>query len=301
MSNRPPHICVCICTYKRQQLLRRLLAELGNQKTDELFTFSLVVVDNDLLASSRSVVDEFVSQSSIPATYCVEPRQNIALARNKAIASACGDFVAFIDDDETPTNSWLLTLFNALHHYQVDGVLGPVKPQFDVTPPAWVVQGKFYDRPSYPTGFVIDWRKGRTGNVLLKRSLFEGLNPVFRPEFRTGEDQDLFRRLIARGGVFIWCHEAMAYEAVPATRWSRKFMLKRALLRGATSRLHPSFGAREAAKSILAVGIYAIALPVAYALGKNRYMAVLVRFCDHAGRVLALLGVNPIREPYVTE
>ena len=29
--------------------------------------------------------------------YCVEPRQNIALTRNKAIEHAKGDFIAFID------------------------------------------------------------------------------------------------------------------------------------------------------------------------------------------------------------
>ena len=34
--------------------------------------------------------------------YCVEPRQNIALARNKALQNAEGDLIAFIDDDEFP-------------------------------------------------------------------------------------------------------------------------------------------------------------------------------------------------------
>src|ERR1051325_8420557 len=89
---------------------------------------------------------------------CVEPRQNIALARNMAVANAKGDFIAFIDDDELPGGEWLLTLFSAYQQYGVDGVLGPVKPRFDEPPPKWVVDGRFCERPSYPTGFVIDWR-----------------------------------------------------------------------------------------------------------------------------------------------
>src|SRR5205085_902502 len=103
----------------------------------------------------------------------------------------------------------------------------------------WVVKGNFYDRASYPTGFVIDWKKGRTGNVLLKRHLFDADTPPFRPEFVTGEDQDFFGRMIDKGYVFIWCHEALAYETVPPIRWKRTFMLRRALLQGATSLVHP--------------------------------------------------------------
>jgi succinoglycan biosynthesis protein ExoM len=222
------------------------------------------------------------------------------MARNRAIENAAGDLIAFIDDDEFPIKRWLLTLFEALNKFGVDGVLGPVKPHFDDEPPQWVVKGKFYDRPSYPTGFVIDWRKGRTGNVLLKRQLFDPSTQVFSPEFRTGEDQDLFRRLIAKGHVFIWCHEAMAFEVVPRARWNYSFMLRRALLQGAASRLHPTFGVRDIAISMIAVPAYIAVLPFSLVLGQGRFMSPLVRLCNHAGRLLGSLGINPIGEPYVT-
>ena len=300
MTKANNHISVCICTYKRQDLLDRLLTELRSQETGNLFTYSIVVVDNDELRSAEPLVKNFSAESRIEINYCVEPRQNIALARNKAIANARGNLIAFIDDDEFPINRWLLTLFEALNKFRVDGVLGPVKPHFDNEPPRWVVDGKFYDRPSYPTGFVIDWRKGRTGNVLFKRELITSDDQLFRPEFRTGEDQDFFRRLIEKGHVFVWCHEAMAYEVVPPVRWDRRFMLKRALLRGATTRLQANFGVREIATSLVAVPAYAIALPFALMMGQAKFMLLLVKICDHSGRLLALVGINPIREQYVT-
>jgi succinoglycan biosynthesis protein ExoM len=300
MSNDAQHIGVCVCTYKRPQLLKRLLEELRGQDSGGSFTYSIVVVDNDHSRSAEAVVEEFVSSSAIPIKYCVEPQQNIALARNKAIENADGDLIAFIDDDEFPIKRWLLTLFEALNKYGVDGVLGPVKPHFDEEPPQWVVKGKFYDRPSYPTGFVIDWRKGRTGNVLLKRQLFRAGTQLFSSDFRTGEDQDFFRRMIEKGHVFIWCHEAMAYEVVPPARWDCSFMLRRALLQGAASRLHPTFGARDIAISMIAVPAYAAALPFALVLGHGRFMSPLVRLFNHIGRLLALLGINPVGEPYVT-
>ncbi len=301
MTNEIKHISVCICTYKRPQLLNRLLAELGRQETAGRFTYSIVVVDNDHLQSAKAVVSDFAAASSIPTSYCVEPRQNIALARNKAIENADGDFVAFVDDDEFPTKRWLLTLFKGCHEYDVDGVLGPVKPHFDQEPPKWVVKCGLYERPTYPTGFVIDWTKGRTGNVLLKRRIFEGSAQPFRPEFRTGEDQDFFRRMIEKGYVFIWCNEAVAYEVVPTIRWKRTFMLRKALFRGAACLVHPTFGALDIAKSVTAVAVYTVALPFALVLGHHRFMTVLVKLFDHLGRLFALLGIKPIREPYVTD
>jgi len=301
MTNEAKHISVCICTYKRPHLLKRLLEELGRQETNGFFTYSIVVVDNDVLRSAEAVVSNFAAAESIPIRYCVEPRQNIALARNKAIENANGDFVAFIDDDEFPTGRWLLTLFIACNEYDVDGVLGPVKPHFDEEPPKWLVEGKFYERQSYPTGFVIDWPKGRTGNVLLKRRIFAASQQPFSPDFLTGEDQDFFRRMIDKGYVFVWCNEAMAYEVVPPARWKRTFMLKRALVRGANCVLHPTFGAHDVAKSIVAVPTYAVALPFAFVLGHHRFMSLAIKLSDHLGKLLALVGVDPVREPYVTE
>lgn len=301
MTDRKPHISVCICTYKRPHLLERLLQDLGTQETSGLFTYSIVVADNDQLRSAEPIVSDFAAASTIPVTYCVEPQQNISLARNKAIENATGDFIAFIDDDEFPTKDWLLNLFKACEEYQVDGVLGPVKPHFDEEPPHWVVRSKLYDRPTYPTGFVIDWRKGRTGNVLLKKRIFAGSARPFRPEFLTGEDQDFFRRMIEKGHVFIWCNEAVAYEVVPPTRWKRTFVLRRALLRGAVSRVHPTFGARDIAKSAIAVPTYLVALPFALVLGHGGFMTLLVKLFDHLGKLLACLGITPIKEPYVTD
>ena len=300
-NNETKHICVCICTYKRPLLLNRLLVELGGQDTSGLFTYSIVVADNDYLQSAKPIVDTFAATSSVLIKYCVESRQNIALARNKAIENTKGDFIAFIDDDEYPTKRWLVTLFEACNKYDVDGVLGPVKPYFDEETPKWVIKGRFYERATYETGIVIDWRKGRTNNVLLKMRLFKDGVPPFRPEFRAGEDQDFFQRMIEKGYAFIWCNEAVVYEAVPPLRWKRTYMLRRALLRGAMEPKTANFGMLNIAKSILAVPAYTVALPFALVLGHHRFMGLLVRLFDHVGLLLALLGIDVVTEPYVTE
>ena len=294
------HISVCICTYNRPELLQHLLNSLRDQVTWKLFTYSIVVSDNDSKRSAEKITRDCATSSGIPTVYCVQPQQSIALARNEAVAKACGDLIAFIDDDEVPGQDWLLTLYLALEQYGVDGVLGPVKPLFEENTPKWVVAGRFYDRPSYPSGHVITAKEGRTGNVLLDRRLFKAGMQAFRPQFATGEDQDFFRRMIAAGHVFVWCNEAIAYEAVPPVRWRRRFMLRRALLRGATAVLHPTFGPRDVVKSVVAVPVYLLLLPCALAFGQHKFMTVLTKLFDHLGKLLALIGIKPVRAQYIT-
>ena len=135
---RRKHICICICTYKRPEILGQLLKHLSGQNTEGLFSYSIVVADNDHVQSARSVVHEFAAESSISVSYCVEPQQSIALARNKAVSTATGDFIAFIDDDEVPSPDWLRLLFEAIESYGADGVLAPVLPRFLTPPPEWI-------------------------------------------------------------------------------------------------------------------------------------------------------------------
>ena len=295
------HISVCICTYKRPECLKRLLSELSRQDTDDLFSYSIVVADNDHLRSAELVVAEFASVSPVPVKYCVEPRQSIPLARNKAVMNANGDFVAFIDDDEFPTKHWLLLLFKTLKEYEVDGVLGPVKPHFDAQPPRWVVEGQFHDRPTHRTGLRLGWNYCRTGNALLKSQLFGQQAQPFRPQCLSGEDQDFFRRMIENGRTVVWCNEAVVYEIVPPARWKRSFLVKRALLRGVFSLRNHGFPPARILQSIVAAPSYAAALPVALVLGQATFMTCMFRLSFHLGRLLALVGVNPIRRPYLTD
>lgn len=302
MSDQANHISICICTYKRPELLSRLLNSLRDQDTRGLFTYSIVVADNDRLRSAEPVVSEFRPSSSVPIKYCMQPERSVGLTRNRAIENSDGNFIAFLDDDEFTTKDWLRTLFETCQQYNVAGVLGPVESHFDKAPPDWVIKGNFYRHSISPTGSLVSWTKARTGNVLFKREILPGGEPPFKQQFRGGgADQDFFRRMIENGNVFIWSEEAVAYEVVPPVRWKRSFMLRRALLRGSATTLHPTFGARDILKSLVAVPAYSVALPLAMAFGQHRFMALMIKLCDHLGRLLASVGIRPIKVAYVTE
>jgi len=291
------HISVCICTLKRPDLLSRTLANLENQKTDGLFTYSVVVSDNDEMRSAEPAVAGFSSATGRAVTYCVEPRQNIALARNKAIEHADGDFIAFIDDDEFPASDWLFQLYKTYRAFGADGVLGPVLPFFESDPPQWVKRGRFFDRPRYATGFKLSWEQSRTGNVLFKTDIARDLDTPFRSTFDTaGEDMDFFRRALDSGYWFVWCNEAVAYEVVPSSRCTRSYLLKRALLRGSNFPKHPSHRARNIVKSLIAVPSYTLALPLLTLFGQHVFLKYLIKLLDHVSRLLAFVGLNLVSQ-----
>jgi glycosyltransferase involved in cell wall biosynthesis len=297
MTAAQKHISVCICTFRRPGLLDALLSRLEHQQTNGRFTYSIVVADNDAGKSSQQVVSAFKARSAIATTYGCEPRQNISLARNEALRHSTGDFVAFIDDDECPENDWLATMLEACETHRASGVLGPVRPRFEEPPPRWVVDGGFFERPEHATGFVMFWRGCRTGNVLLRRSILEDLPEAFDPKFGTGaEDQDFFRRLIDLGHVFVWCNEGAVYETVPRERCTRAYLLKRAMLRGRNSLNVRGGRAGRVVQSVAAVPAYLLMLPFALLLGQHIFMKYCIRFCDHAGRLLALVRLNPVHQ-----
>jgi cellulose synthase/poly-beta-1,6-N-acetylglucosamine synthase-like glycosyltransferase len=273
-------------------LLLRCLQGLAEQDTENLFSFSVVVADNDRELSAQSLVARFSESDRLAIIYCVEPRQNIALARNRALAHSTGDFVAFIDDDESPSKTWLATLYAARQKLGADGILGPVLPAFENTPPSWITKGRFFDRPNPETGYVLTWSQCRTGNALLRRSILDSDENPFREQFATaGEDMDFFRRMIDRGHRFVWCREAPVYELVPALRCSRSFLLKRALLRGSNFPKHPAGRVKNIAKSLAAVPAYTLALPLMAIAGEHVFLKYLIKLLDHVSRLLAFSGI----------
>jgi hypothetical protein len=73
-------------------------------------------------------------------------------------------------------------------------------------------------------------------------------------------------------------------------------MLKRALLRGRNILKHPVGRLGMLGRSVVAVPLYSLALPALLLCGQHRFMRYSIKLCDHLGRLLAIVGVNPVRE-----
>jgi succinoglycan biosynthesis protein ExoM len=285
-------VSVCIITYRRPVFLRRLLDALSGQRLPSAVSMNVVVVDNDAQESARAVVEGLGGDYPWRVDYLVEPRKNLAVARNRAMEAATGEFIAFIDDDEVPTPTWLYELHRTMLRFDVSGVLGPVLPHYESPPPPWILRSGVFDRPRYPTGYRLGWNQTRTGNVLLHRSVADAKGERFNERFAvSSEDKDFFKRVMANAQQFVWCDSAVVYETQPRDRYRRRYHLRRALLRGAASAAHVRSRSLGLAKSGLAIGLYGAALPLLLLGGHHLFMRYLIKTCDHLSRSAALLGL----------
>lgn len=294
-----PMVSVCICTYRRPHRLARLLRAIEQQDTAGRFTLQLVVVDNDPQRSARVALHAFGRRTLWPFESAWVSEPNIAKARNRAVQLAQGPFLALIDDDEVPAPDWLLRHFEVLEQTQAQGVLGPVLPRYESPPPRWILHGRFCERPRHATGQRLGEPKlMRTGNVLLRRECLQGEAGPFDVRLgRTGgEDVDFFRRRLARGDTFVWCDEAAVFESVPSQRMTRSYFLKRAWLRGTVNAERASLLSWSTAKSVAAATIYSFLLPVLGLWRHDIFMQLLMRDCDHLGKIFARCGVKLIRQ-----
>ena len=73
-------------------------------------------------------------------------------------------------------------------------------------------------------------------------------------------------------------------------------MLSRALLRGRNSIRHRDSRHRSVLKSMVAVPIYSLILPLFFIFGHHYFMRYLIKLADHMGLLLGSLGFEPVRE-----
>lgn len=247
MNETLPSVSVCICTFRRPALLGVLLAELERQIGADAGV-EVVVADNDPAHSAREVLAGWAQRLPLRSVHVPVP--NIAAARNAVVGAARAPWLAFIDDDESPDPGWLDKLRRAQRDFDADVVFAPVLPRYVEGTADWLRLGGYFDRPRFATGTRIGTRDARTGNVLLRADKVKALGATpFDVAFgRTGaEDTVLFREMLARGAVFVWCDEATVQEEVPLARANTGWLLRRSYRLGQTYVVSEIFQLRGAA------------------------------------------------------
>lgn len=238
-------VSVVIPTFRREHLLPRLLERCAGQGGLGPRALEVVVVDNTPEATARPIVLPVAAASPVSIRYVHEPRPGISHARNRGVAEARGELIAFIDDDELPAPGWLEDLLRTQRAYRADVVLGPVRPVFDRAPARWAANFRrfFAQTSDAPTGTAIGpnnpFRLGRADRLcrrplasnnalLVKARCFEGPEP-FDPRLGLsgGEDTLFFTRLHREGRKIVWCKEALVHERIARERLTPGFLLRR--------------------------------------------------------------------------
>ena len=231
------HVAVCITTFLRPLGLARCLESLNSLTFQHMTEVapSIIVVDNDILQSARSIVQDFAKRSVWPVKYVAECQRGISFARNRAVVTAQGHrYIAFVDDDEYVDPVWLDELLYAQSLYAADIVAGPVRPEFERAPPNWITQGRFFDRPRWASGTQLD--SASTANVLARMDILESVPGPFDVQFARsgGEDAALFTKLARMGVHLVWTDNALVHETVPESRMTVRWVIRREYRKGNT-------------------------------------------------------------------
>jgi len=296
MPSETIRVDVCIATCKRPDLLKKLMESLVAQRLAEQVEVRIIVVDNDRTCSARPTVEEFAAHSPWPVVYDMEPERNISLARNRSVRHATGDYLAFIDDDETADPDWLEELLGALQRFGADAVCGPVLPVLPPDAPAWAADGRLYRRPRHRSGTAL--KTGATNNMLIRAGRLIAYPEPFDPAYGRsgGEDHDLCRRLLRDGGKLVWCDTAVVCEHLGRERLTVRYLVRRSLLGGRV------FARREAkgrhfphtvcwfAYRALIVSATSPALIILWPLHRVWGIRLLMKVCSNLGQLSILIA-----------
>lgn len=232
VSEKTITVDICIITFRRPPLLKKLLESMQLLDVDGRVDCRIIVVDNDIDRSAENVVSEMSYSSKFPIIYDVEPVQNIALARNKALSLSGSQHVAFVDDDEYVDSDWLKQHMRSFEKFTVEVSFGPVVPVYEEGVPGWVVKGGFFERKRHPDGTIVTI--GGTGNSCFKRYAIERIGLKFNKDFGLtgGEDTEFFSSLCKSGSRYVWTDSAVVYERVPRSRATAKWLIRRAFRGG---------------------------------------------------------------------
>jgi len=289
-----PDVSICIATYRRPAGLSRLLDSIERLKLPSGARIETIVVDNDRDASAASIA-EARSCSLEPIRYFVEPRQNIALARNRALAVAAGEWIAFIDDDEVAEERWIDAYLGLVEREPCDGAFGPVLPRLEAVVTPWLDVDTFFAPSHHATGAMLRAGDLYTSNAFLRRRLFDGR--AFDPAYGLsgGSDSELFGRMLREGARFVWCDEARVVEFVPPERHRLGWLAQRAFRGGC---VHTRIARSNARGDLLARAVRAFSLLAGFALlaplaalrGRRSLARVVLRICTQAGHLWSLMG-----------
>jgi len=292
-------IDVCVCTYRRPEL-ELTLRSLGALEVPLDTTVRIIVADNDVQPSARTLVHALRAELPFEIVYVHCPASNISIARNACLDNCSGDFLAFIDDDETASPEWAIELLAVATTAGADAVLGPVKAVYADGAPEWMKRGDFHS--TLPVWVGGEIRTGYSCNVMLRRAsrCVAGRRFNLASGQTGGEDTEYFTQMVEAGGSIAYAPRALVIEPVPAARARFSWLAKRRFRSGQThgrllgrgqaiAGLAPKVGL-AAAKAAYCFAVAAALVPAAQ--HRNRYV---LRGIMHIGVVVGLLGVRELR------
>jgi len=239
-------ITVAVPTHNRAATLDATLASIGALTIPSGAHLDCLVIDNASTDDTAAVVESVARTAPFPVRRVFEARPGSSFARNRAVDEAGGDFIFFIDDDAIADPSWAVAMLDAIEARRLDAACGMVLPRWSVPPPAWLgpslwvklavhVRERIESEPLEKAEVLANYF---SANVGFRSSAFArfgkfredlgvvGANPI------SGEDTELFERIIAGSGAMGFVPRAIVHHLVPPERMTRPYLRRKSFAYG---------------------------------------------------------------------
>lgn len=226
---------VALCTHNHADRLERTLADLAALRAPQA-PWELLVIDN----GSRDATPELLARHAWPAGWQVrvvrEEKLGLSNARNRALREAAGDYVIFMDDDETAEPDWLCAYERLIVDKRPDAFGGRIRVLFEDLRPAWLTDELLgflgeLNRADHLAPLTDPGTSFYGGNFGVRKSVCERVGGFDAALGRKGSDNtggeevDFYRRLLAAGRAVWWTPEAIIHHRIQAVKLNRGYFL----------------------------------------------------------------------------
>jgi glycosyltransferase involved in cell wall biosynthesis len=236
MDESTPFITVALCTHNHADRLARTLETLVDLNPPGR-PWELLVIDNGSTDGTPALLARAEwHPAGVLVRVVREERLGLSNARNRALREARGEYLLFMDDDETPDPEWLCAYERAMEAFEPDALGGRIEVFFeDGVRPRWLQdellgflgkldhgEARWLDAPGTPIF---------GGNFAFRRGVFDTIGDFDARLGRMGkaniggEDTEIYRRLLAHGCRVRWVPQAIIHHRIQTPKLRRGYFL----------------------------------------------------------------------------
>ena len=225
-------LTICIPTYKRPQMLKKLILSIMRNNIDQSLIKDayIIIVDNDIERTAENITNELKNICSDPfkLSYHNYPNKGLSNVRNeifKRALESAPNYIICIDDDEYATSDWLNQLVLTITLNNGDIAIGQIIPEIEsrVSP---TISYWFKHRP-LTNNQKIDFFT--SGNFIICTKFLLKYNLQFDYRFNSTGSEDSYFGVVAlkKDAKIFWAADAKSYETITKKRATLKWLIRR--------------------------------------------------------------------------
>lgn len=234
---------VAIRAYNAATRLPQILWRLHQQVGVSRVRWEILIIDNRSGDGTSQLIHQWQREwtGAAELCYCWEERQGAVFARQRAVQEARGEWIGFLDDDNLPSQDWVLQALRfGRAHPRAVAIGSRIEGMFEVSPPPRFGRiAHFF--PVIERDVEICFNHGIYGRkrvfppgaglVVRRQAWLEGVpeelrlrGPVARSLSAKGEDLEALGHL-QRAGWEVWFNPLMRIQHwIPAYRLERQYL-----------------------------------------------------------------------------